>query len=70
MEVKFAQLETLVISMVAHVKSNGLPLDKGRQGIKKMENILVWMLTQDIFVESIFKYQWPQMKITNCFRRP
>ncbi len=52
MEVKFAQLETLITSMVAHV--NLLHLGHGRQKIKRMANLLVCFQTQDIIVEATF----------------
>jgi hypothetical protein len=61
MEVKFAQLETLITIMVAHV--NLLHLGQGMQKIKRMVNLLLWIQTQDIFVEATFQDQWPLMRI-------
>jgi hypothetical protein len=43
MEVRFAQLEVLVLSMATHVKSNASRL-QGKQGVRKMANLLIQMI--------------------------
>ncbi len=44
-------------------------LGKGKQRIKKIFFILVYMLTHDIFVELDFQVEYPQMNICHVFKK-